>query len=76
MGILVAFIWIASSASLFYIYHKLFDVIYFNLADGCIKEIVIFGISGAILTGLILAYWYISIPVIILLIVAVTKKNS
>ena len=76
MGILVGVLWFACSATLFYLYHKLFDVIYFSLADGCFKEIVICGFLGAILTGLIISFWYISIPVVILLIIAIAKKKS
>lgn len=76
MGILLGFIWFACSVALLYIYHKLFSVIYFNLASGCLKEIIVCGILGAILTGLIMAYWYIAIPLVILLLIAFTKKNS
>ena len=75
MGILIGFIWFACSAALFYIYHKLFNVIYFSVANGCLKEIIVCGFLGAILTGLIISYWYIAIPLVILLIVAFAKKN-
>ena len=76
MSILIGVVWFVCSAALFYIYHKLFNVIYFDLASGCLKEIIVCGILGAILAVVIMAYWYISIPLGILLVVAFTKKNS
>ena len=76
MSILFPILWIACSAASFYIYHKLFDVIYLNLTDGCLKEIIGCAIVGAIIAALIVKFWYVSIPLVILLIIAFTKKKS
>lgn len=57
-----------------FIYHSLFDVVYFH-SDGCLKEIALCFIGGVLLESAILYLWYISIPIlIIILIVAIRKK--
>lgn len=75
MKILYVFVWILCSFALWYIYHKLFDVYYTDVTMGCGKEIVISGFFGVFLTALIIYYWYISLLVIALLILAIFKKR-
>ena len=76
MGILVGILWIVCSLAVWYIFHQLFDVFYFSIADGCLKECLVCAFVGAILTALIVTFWYISIPLVILVIVAIAKRNS
>ena len=76
MKILFIFVWILCSFALWYIYHKLFVVYYTNVAMGCGKEIVISGFFGVILASIIFAYWYISIPIVLLFIIAVCKRKN
>lgn len=52
------FVWIA--------YHKIFSVVYFDLSRGCITEIVFSLIGGIIVAYLIMNYWFIAVPIIIL----------
>lgn len=75
MDIVAGIIWIACSFAVWIIYHRLFSVVYFDVANGCLKEIIISGIIGAILAGLILLYWYIAVPLVIFVIIALLKKN-
>ena len=75
MGIVLGIVWLLCSGAVFLIYHKLFNVVYFGLADGCFKELIVCAFIGAILTGLIMCFWYISIPVAILTIIAIAKKR-
>ncbi len=57
------------------IYHKLFSVIYFGLGNGCLKEIAVALFIGMALAALTMAFWYISIPVIALVLFAIFKKK-
>lgn len=75
MKILFIFVWILCSFTLWYIYHKLFDVFYMDVTMGCLKEIVVSGFLGMFLTMLIFYYWYISLLIIALLILALLKKS-
>jgi len=56
------------------IYHKMFDVYYFG-SKGCVTEIMVGGLIGVILAFLITKFWYISIPVAILFVVALAKGD-
>ena len=73
---IIAILWIICSLAGWYIYHSLFTTIYFDLANGCLKELIVFGFIGGIWAALIVAFWYISIPLAILIIIAFTKKKS
>lgn len=74
MDSVLGIVWLLCSIAVYVIYHKLFAVVYFDFANGCLKEIIVCAILGGILAALICAFWYISIPVIILFIVAICKK--
>ena len=74
-GYLFYILVIVCSFAVWYIYHKIFDVIYFDLMSGCLKEILVSLIVGSILAVLIISFWYISIPLVILFIIALVKRN-
>ena len=76
LEIVIGILWLICSVAVFVIYHTIFDVVYFDLGNGCLKEIVISAIVGAILAGAIYLYWYIAIPLIILVIYIIYKNNS
>ena len=65
------------------LYHKIFDVVYFDLGRGCIAEIFGCVLGGAVLAAIImaagswlLAHWYITVPVIVaIIVIAVKVKN-
>lgn len=63
-GIICVVIW--------YIYHSIFSVMYFK--GGCLSEIIGIAIIGAIVTALIMSYWFIAVPVICFFIYAMSKK--
>ncbi len=66
---------IVCSIAVWYIYHKIFAVVYFDLMSGCLKEILGSLFVGGILAVLIITFWYVSIPLVILFIIALVKKN-
>ena len=57
------------------LYHKLFDVIYFDFFSAFLKEILISVIIGAFLAYGIMKLWYVSIPVAVIAVIAIYKKN-
>lgn len=75
MSVLVVILTIVYAIAGLIIYHKLFTVYYFNLSMGCGKEIATALFVGMFLAALTLAFWYISIPVIILVLVAIFKRK-
>ncbi len=75
MGVIIGILWFVCSAAVFYLYHTLFDVIYFDLGNGCLKEIIVCGIIGGVLAALIFYFWYIAIPLALLVIFAIIKKH-
>lgn len=75
MIVVFVILWIVCSLALWFIYHRLFAVLYFNLFNGCLKEIVTAGVLGAVFAWLIMRFWYISIIIVILFIVALVKRN-
>lgn len=60
------FVWIA--------YHKIFRVFYFDLSRGCIVEIIVSLFCGAALAYLIMNYWFIAVPILVLVILGMAKK--
>lgn len=76
MEVIFFILWTACSFATWYIYHKLFDVIYFNLFNGCLREIITSGFIGLFLTLLIIKFWYISIFIIVLVLIALFKKKG
>lgn len=62
--------------AVWYIYHKLFDVIYFNFSKACCAELLGCFLVGSILAGLILKFWYLAILIIVVLVFALGKKKK
>lgn len=73
---LIAILWIICALAVWVLYHKIFNVIYFDFAGGCLKEIVICAVIGAILAGAIAMFWYISIPIAIIVLIIFFKKKT
>ena len=65
-------LWAISCIVVWYIYHSIFSVMYFK--GGCLSEIIGVAIVGTIITVLIASYWFIAIPVVIVLLYAISKK--
>lgn len=66
-GILVIILWIGMVVLLFAAYHKIFNVVYFNLGWGCATEILWCVIGSFLLVGLWGAYWYLGLLVTLIL---------
>lgn len=64
---LIGILWLVCSIVCFVIYHKCFHVVYFNLANGCFREIVVCVLLGGIFAAII--YYLLGFLLNILLIV-------
>ena len=47
------------------IYHKIFDIVYFDLKEGCLGEIIGSLVFGFLLAGLTMYFWKISVVIVI-----------
>lgn len=56
------------------LYHKIFDVVYFDLSRGILKEIIGSLIGGVLLTALTLMYWWVTDIIIVIMALAVIGK--
>ena len=75
MSYLLLILTIVYAIAALIIYHKLFTVYYFNLSQGCGKEIAIALFVGMFLAALTVSFWYVSIPIIILVLIALFKRK-
>lgn len=57
------------------IYHKIFSVLYIDLGRGLIKEVIISLSGGAVIAYLIMNFWFVAIPLIILVLYVALKKK-
>ncbi len=69
-------IFFVCSFAVWLLYHKLFHVIYFDFGYGCLKELIISALFGAILAALIMKFWYIALIVGVLIVYAIMKKGQ
>ena len=55
-------------------YHKLFNVVYFDFSRGCLQEIIISVIFGSLLAIAVMKFWFIAIPIVIFAVYKMIKK--
>ena len=68
------FLTIISAFFVWVLYHKIFAVIYFDLSKGCIAEVIVSILGGIVIAYLIFNYWFIAVPLILLMIYSIAKK--
>lgn len=66
-GWLVLVLWVVYAILFFVSYHKIFNVVYFNLGRGCLTEIIYILLGSMILVALWKSYWVIALIVTALL---------
>lgn len=54
---------IACMIFVWWTYHRIFDVVYFDLGKGCVKEIIITIFLGGLLCAVIMKFWYIALVI-------------
>lgn len=74
MSAFFTFCWIACSIVCWVLYHKLFTVYYTNLGMGLVGEFISCFLIGGVITALLATFWFITIPVIVLIIFFMYKK--
>lgn len=57
--------WVVYLVIAWILYHKIFDVVYFDLQAGCMGELFGCGIIGAVLSYCTLHFWKISILIVV-----------
>ena len=75
-GVVMLILVIVYSIAVFVIYHKIFDVYYFNLTSGIGKELFGSFIAGLILTALTLSMWYITAIILVITGLVISQKIS
>ncbi len=75
MKIFFYIVWILLSICAWYIYHSIFNVIYFS-GKGCVTEIFFCGVVGMFLALFVFANPYLSIPLVIILLLISYKKSK
>lgn len=72
-GVLLVAVWIGWIVILITLYHKIFNVVYFSLMDGLLKELFVSALIGSVLTALTVQFWWV---VLILVVVAIAIKTK
>lgn len=75
-GTVITFLWIVFSVGVWIIYHKIFSVYYFNLFNGLMKELVVSAFVGALLTVLVLSFWWVADIILILVGLGISGKTD
>jgi hypothetical protein len=75
MDVIFIILWFLCSIAVWIIYHKLFNVMYFDLFNGCLTEFITSGFLGAIIAAMIIRFWWVTIVIFILLGIAISKKH-
>lgn len=72
-GVLLVAVWIGWIVILITLYHKIFNVVYFSLMDGLLKELFVSALISSVLTILTVQFWWV---VLILVVVAIAIKTK
>lgn len=72
-GVLLVAVWIGWIVILITLYHKIFNVVYFSLMDGLLKELFVSALISSVLTILTVQFWW---AVLILVVVAIAIKTK
>lgn len=57
------------------LYHKLFDVVYFNLINGIVKELVVSFIIAMVITSITIKLWWVTAIILIIAGILLSKKT-
>ena len=65
MGTGLIILWIVCGIFCLVMYHKIFNVVYFNFGIGCLGELIWGAFGGYLLAVLFMKFWYIGIIVVL-----------
>lgn len=57
------------------LYHKLFDVVYFNLINGIVKELVVSFIIAVVITSITIKLWWVTAIILVIAGILLSKKT-
>lgn len=69
-------LWVIFSVGVWVLYHKLFDVYYFNFSKGLLKEVVTSAFVGVLLMSATLYLWWLSDIILIIAGIIVSEKTE
>lgn len=69
-------LWIVFSVGVWVLYHKIFDVYYFNFSKGLVKELITSAFVGALLMSATLYLWWLSDIILIIAGIIVSGKTE
>ena len=70
MNAIVTILWAIWVIVLLVLYHKVFQVYYFSIIDGFVKELIVAMVLGVIMVGLMITFWWLIAIIVILVGVA------
>ncbi len=76
MDSLFGIVWIIWTIALLILYHKWFEVYYFSLGNGLLKELVTAAFLGIIMTGLTFYLWWLTAIIIIIIGLSLMGKTN
>ncbi len=57
------------------LYHKLFDVVYFNLINGIVRELVVSFIIAMVITFITIKLWWVTAIILVIAGILLSKKT-
>lgn len=75
MDTIIIILWIVWIILTLIAYHTIFEVYYFSLSHGLIKELFWAGFIGLLMTGLTLYFWYVAAVIILLIGLSTMSKT-
>lgn len=66
-GWLIGLLWVVYAVLFFVAYHKIFNVVYFDLGKGCLGEIISVVFGGMVMIFLWGSYWVVALIVTLVL---------
>ena len=70
------FLLVVCTLIVWFLYHKLFNVMYFDLGRGCLMEIMGCVVGGFILMMVIREFWYVAVIIAVLVVLYLFRKGS
>ena len=75
MSAIVAMLAIFWTVVVLILYHKLFDVVYFNLINGIVRELVVSFIIAMVITFITIKLWWVTAIILVIAGILLSKKT-
>ncbi len=75
MSAIVSMLAIFWTVVILILYHKLFDVVYFNLINGIVRELVVSFIIAMVITFITIKLWWVTAIILVIAGILLSKKT-